>query len=668
VGKARRPEGGPSRKLTACWTGVGVFTLAALIMAVAFQPAARAGHRVSRTATCRAPGSLSGSFSLSNQRRVKAKRTNCRTASKVVKGFPQACSDAYAAQGGCKIRASARWQCKSRIIGALEHGAPSKETCKHRRSTLKFEVTYSPLIDGPGFGSARGKQSGPFDLKRDCIKTNPSGQVIPPPPLAEAPFEIHVLNGVSKARGRALQRSLLDHQVAKILNRGLSVQPRSYPKRLPILLTPHGFGGLDAWAGVTKDMCDNPAADAIVFRTDTWDGKIEPLVAHELFHAYSDAINTTETWWEEASATWSQHKVGYPEADAWDIALQYPNKAIDTTESFDPKYPPFYPYAMSRFVQFLDDKGFIGAQDWPMHRSVIFGYSQVTRSVDHELNGRGSSLGEQAAAFWGDRIRAHPLHGPQLRPGPGDGITVRSGTKDYNVTAAPLHTQLRNFTLGGGIKRVEFEFDAPADGWFWGAPKRNESQRFPNDESVAFCVDAASDDDLEWPGQFPVTFTNGALNGHDIKGTITVHAQTNADQCKNPNQNRACRALNNAAVQGVLGLPLYDGEDGFAGSSSNENGHPTVDCAYVGKEGVGTLDIARWRSARDLRKHVRKACEILQCQPLELGSVAGIRDDGNHAVVLVALGHDGIGMTVTNRSGAGAAAILLVRRVVQVLE
>ena len=60
------------------------------------------------------------------------------------------------------------------------------------------------------------------------------------------------------------------------------------------------------------------------------------------------------------------------------------------------------------------------------------------------------------------------------------------------------------------------------------------------------------DGDLDWPGAFPVTFTNGFLKDSTLTGTIQIYAQAQADQCKGVG-NSACVVLDGAGARGLLG-------------------------------------------------------------------------------------------------------------------
>jgi hypothetical protein len=611
--------GGRGAPLTRTWRCGIVLVVSVCSLAIVSPASAGHHHHGGKALTCRVSGSLSGGFSLSNHGKVKAKRADCKTARKVAKRFPKSCSDAYAAQGKCKIHASARWRCRSRIIGSLEDGAPSRESCKRRHSKLKFVVTYSPPIGGPGFSSPRMLRSGPFDESKDCVDTS-RGKLIPPPPFADAPFQIHVTGGVPAATGQALQQSLLNHQVAPILHNGLAVQPRIYPKRLPILVTPGAFNPT-GWLGLTIRTCGNPDVQGIVVRANRTSLQVATTTAHEMFHAYSDGINPDENWWEEASATWSEHEDGYPEDTQYDIDLQYPDRAIDSTE------PESYPYAMSRFVQFLDDEGLVSGPNgrWPLQRQVITGYPYPTEELASALDARGTSLGEEVAAFWGDRIRATPLHGPQLKPGGPNAneIQVKANNTEIQVGAKPLHTKFLDFKLANNVKRVEFEFDPPKNGYFWGGTTENESEPFAKGDLVSFCVNGSDQDDLEWPGRFPVTFTNGTQTGGDLQGTITVRGTTDAGQCKvSTPDNHACRLLRDAKVGSLLGAGLFP----YYHQDENSKSKTWI-CFYHGSVGEVDLNLRQdlHRTSKEVREDAKEQIDSLGLDRLkDVGSIAGI--------------------------------------------
>jgi hypothetical protein len=530
------------------WTAVAIASLSAIMLVIVpAAPSAGHGQRHHHKITCRGPASLSGNFALANHRKVTARRVGCGTTRRVVKRFPGSCAKAYAAQGRCRIKSHGRWRCRSRIVGSLTQGSPSSERCRHRRARIRFTVTYSPPLRSPNLASPP-QARGPF--QNGCIDLSHPGTTITP---ADPRFEIHVLGGVPVALGKQLQQTLVTHQVTATMHDGLGTEPPNAPSRIPVLLTAHDFDAA-ADAGLTAQECGAPGSVAIAVRTNQSTNEIQLTAAHELFHAYAwNLVGGVTPWWEESSATWSEAKVGFPEDTDYDIDLQYPNHPLDWTAD------PSYPYAMSRFVQFLEDRGLVDGSmpDWPLVRQVLAGAPGpgATESLASELAKRGTSLGAAAAAFWGDRLRDNPAHGPQLVPAPDNSreIKIEPGLTVDTLGVRPLHTGLLDFKLANGVQRVLFEFDPPPDGYFWGGVASDTSQRFAKDDSVSFCVVGGDVDDLKWPGHFPVTFTNGNLSGGKIEGSITIHAQTQTQACTNPLGNPACKALEEGGVEQIFG-------------------------------------------------------------------------------------------------------------------
>ena len=608
-------------------------TLAAL--AVTISPAASlAGHahRHHHRITCRGPASLSGNFALADHRKVTARRVGCGTTRKVVKHFPGSCAKAYAAQGRCRIESHGRWRCRSRIVGSLTEGAPSKESCRHHRARIHFTVTYSPPLRSPNVQS-QAQIRGP--LQNGCIDLSHPGAVIPP---ADPKFEIHVLGGVPAALGKQLQQALVAHQVTFTMHAGLGVESPDAPGRIPVLLTAHDFDA-EANTGITASECGDPGSVAIVVRTNQPTSEIDLTAAHELFHAYATSlVGGVNAWWEESAATWSEAEVGFPEDTDYDIDLQYPNHPLDWTAD------PSYPYAMSRFVQFLEDRGLVDGSNpnWPLVRQVLAGFPApgATETLAASLAQRGTSLGAAAAAFWGERLRENPGHGPQLVPAPDNSRQVRiePGLTVDSVGVKPLHTGLLDFKLAGDVKRVLFEFDPPPNGYFWGGVSSDTSQRFAENDSVSFCVVGGDVDDLKWPGHFPVTFTNGNLTGGKIEGSITIHAQTKTDRCTNPLGNPACKALEDGGVENIIGPGQFTPVARIKAYSS---------CAYGGPKqgdpaaGLQLSHASNSKSARALARyfiqHARK--RGLDIRRIDVGDLAGIlsvHDNGVEGHVVVA--------------------------------
>src|SRR5205085_4325290 len=213
------------------------------------------------------------------------------------------------------------------------------------------------------------------------------------------------------------------------------------------------------------------------------------------------------------------------------------------------------------FVQFLDDRGLV---DWKLQQAMSVGREQATETLAVNLGTRGRTLGEELAAFWGDRLRAKPAHGPQLVPGANaEHVVVKPGTKTIKTATGPLDTNLLDFTLSPKVQRVEFEFH-PHKGYFWGlVEKPNNARRFVEEESATFCVGGKGADELEWPGNFPVTFTNGELAGGTLGGEIKIYAQADLGACKKStgggpgNSKKACTVLKKAGVGDVLGAGIF---------------------------------------------------------------------------------------------------------------
>jgi hypothetical protein len=445
---------------------------------------------------------------------------------------------------------------------------------------------------------------------------------------ADGSVEVLRGKGVSQATADQLAATLTSHSVQAILTAGLNSYWRGYPHRIPILLTHDDFDA-DHNQGLFVRTCADPNLPGIVIRANLSAGQLARTAAHELFHAYSDGIaDGPDPWWEEAAATWAEVKTGFGEDDGYDVALLRPRRPLDTSPHAGGNDGRF-PYALYRFVQFLEGRGHVAAGEyWPLVHDVIAGYNAPgpTQALAAALIARGTSLGEQSAAFWGDRMKKHPSHG-RLRLEPIDGVNsftekVRPGSTTVAVPAKALTTGMVDFVVGDAVKRVEFEFEPPTDGYFWGLVAPNESREFRRDETVSFCVGGGDTDDLEWPKHFPVTFTNGMLSGGEIEGKIRVYAQTHAaEQCTHPRLNRVCRVMREAA-QGILGQVSWLGYlSGFI------DGKPDV-CTRFGETGGGgdwgSLSVVRQPSAKRARAAVRGVMRnsAQPCVTVRLGDLA----------------------------------------------
>lgn len=654
-------------------------------LALAFSPAAWGSggrHGGAKKITCSGPGSLSGYFELADDGEVTAKRAKCKTAKRVVKRFASNCFKAYAAQKRCKFRAGKRWRCRSRMIGGPGQGIPSKEKCKRRKARVVFVVAYFPPIE-PRYADSSGRAapeplSGPFDEQFKCIDLRPAGTVTPPPnPRTLGNFEIHVLRGPVSV-GQDLQAALVANRVSAKLHAGLGSQPLSNPDRIPIFVTDRRFDAGNA-LGIHAPTCQYPNEDAIVVRTNLGgdDPSLEATGGHELFHAYSSGVvnGFHDPWWEEASAAWSEGKLGFAEAVRWNPYLQWPKVALDYRPA-DPNAPDNrHQYAMWRFVQFLELRGLIGDPAWPLQREVIRGYrTGTTFALSEAITKANSStsLGAQLAAFWGDRLKERPLRGPTLKPVAANSnqIEIEPGKTEVPAVAGSLQTNLFDFTLANGVARVEFEFDPPADGYFWGLVEENDSRRFRKDDSVAFCVGGGDQGELKWPDHFPVTFTNGSLSTGDIQGKITIHAQADEEQCRAPTpDNRACQLLADGGVSGLLG------PGSFPFFRQDRDGESALwICFYTGSTGEVNLNLIRALrlSAREVRRNVRRQIEELGLQRLDgVGDIAGIGtfDDGEttYSLLVMAVGKENALMTV----GPGAQrqnAITLGKRIARQID
>jgi hypothetical protein len=314
-----------------------------------------------------------------------------------------------------------------------------------------------------------------------------------------------------------------------------------------------------------------------------------------------------------------------------------------------------------------------GGGRWQLQRQVIPRYPDATDALANALDERGTALGAQVAAFWGDRLKEAPLHGPQLRPSGAnsDQIEVEPGATQVPAIAKRLHTKLLNFKLTNQVARVEFEFFPPADGYFWGLVKSDESRRFLSGDSVAFCVGGPGPDgELKWPGNFPVTFTNGKLSAGQIEGEIVIHAQADEEQCQQPApDNRACRLLADSDVGGLLGPGSFP----FAREDRDEESVIWI-CFYTGSTGEVNLNLlrARRRTAKQVREGVRRQIEQLNLQRIDgVGDVAGIGtfDDGEttYSLLVMAVGKENALMTV----GPGAQrqnTITLAKRIARQID
>jgi hypothetical protein len=479
-------------------------------------------------------------------------------------------------------------------------------------------------------------------------------------------FEIRTYGRVPLRFGAAVQAKLLSHRVATRLLAGIGARPRGYPGRVPVFLT----SGQSQ--GITAGVCDGAATDdAAVVAVDGGLETTSQMVAHELFHLYSRGIRVSSVypWFEDPAAEWSTWKAGWetPLPQLRDITLQYPEKPVDTLADEG------YRYGQWRFVQFLDDRGMIATGDggWPLVRGVVAASPAHTPTLDQILGSLGTSIGREAAAFWGEHLKQHPKRPPRLVPAPGVNsrqLTVSAGQGTVPASTCGLCTSLDDFVLSKDVQRVEFEFDPPNNGYFWGLVAPDDSRQFKVGETVSFCVSGADEDDLKWPGHFPVTFTNGLLNHTSVlKGDIKIYAQAQTDQCATPDTNRACRVLREAGAESVLGPPAPEG-GGFQGHDGvSDAGRPESSCRYLSETALAILSIERWKSSKALRGWVQRKAKVAGWRRLKLGDIAIVFEQpgGGVVAVQVAVGRDRIDLALNSAGGATSQGLQLARNAVE---
>lgn len=613
--------------------GLGLLLALLLTLAAVGTPgdaAAKAKGKGGKGAACEI-GALGGYFEAARGGKVKVRRAGCADAEAVARAFARSCESAYAAQGKCGVRAKGKWSCRSRMVGELSGGAPARVRCRKAKARVSFVIAYFPPTE-PHFEPAPAKAervavSPAWNGGSNCIETGLAGQDVPPP--TNANFFVRVVGGAPLAKGVTVQEALIRTNAWQMLTNGLGAKPRIDPGRLPIIVS---SGQLPQNAfGVKAASCQDDSWDAVLIGARFNAAQLAETGVHELFHAVSSGLTASaggtlvDTWWEEASATWSQGKAGLPEDRLYDNNLQFPNTALDT---FEPQGS--FQYAMSRFVQFLDSKGYItNGSAWPVHRLVIPKYPEATTWLDEALKNQGTTLGEQAAAFWGDRIRRRPLHGPRLRVG-AEGtrrLEIDPLLVEVPMETDRLRTKMIEFTAADDVARVELEFTEPTGGHFWVGVEENVSIPVADGDSLAFCVGGGGVDERPWPGTLPVTFTNGKLTPGMIRGTIDVSAQRNAEQCSGGGapDNRACRALADAGVADMFGPGQYP----FASSSSDADIRTWL-CFYVGDGGEVQHNLVHHRTAS--ASQVRRIGKR-QIRELGLREINGVGDLAGYGTI-----------------------------------
>jgi hypothetical protein len=470
-----------------------------------------------------------------------------------------------------------------------------------------------------------------YNESADCIRASTPAAVLPPA-VAGQSFEIRRRPGVSVAVATQIQNDLISRDVQARLNAGLGTNPNGFPdRRIPIFLVNGKFDD-DGDQGATSETCELSLVDAIISRTDYDPLERSSTAAHELFHGYSAGVPPTEnrptsTWFEEAAATWSEQKVGFNEEDQYDEPwMNLPELALSDRRGN-------HEYAMGRFVQWLDDRGYIGPTGgpWPLVRDMIAGYGNqaaVNAKLKSELESRGTTLADELAMFWGDRLKAQPTHGPALKPTNLRTVRISPGTRTFEPKAGPLKTWYKSFEVAGDVKRITFHFqpngDYPEGGQAWSAPSATESRRMLVDETISFCVGTDNGADLVFPQRgYPITFTNGNTTGNAIGTEVEITAQKESVQCGSTPPNPACRILDLAPISSVFGAGRYP----FYSS-----GQGVWRCVFVNNSDQQEVDLVLRREPRttpinQLRRRFRQALAEGGFREIGPGDVAGIHYD-----------------------------------------
>jgi hypothetical protein len=662
------------------WLACGAALLGAATIPQA--PAASAA-----TKRCLGPAQLPNAFTLAGGRKLTLNQVRCAAGKRVVTGFAKRCFGAFSAQGICTFRTSRRWSCTSRLVAARTAAV----TCHGGFGKLRFRLTFSRPAPhsghAPTIARAAPAQAGP---EQSCgLNTAVTSTPVPSAPAPHDTFELRTYGRVPQTRAAAIQAALVRHSVAPRLLTGLGVRPRGYPLRAPLFLV----AGPNS--GVTLPFCDGSPRDGAVVRTGRDVPSAAATAAHELFHIYASAVRLSGySWFEESVAEWSVWRAGWyaPPVgpQSWDIELQNPQRPVDTLNPIHERFR----YALWRFAQFLDDtgRGFIAADgSWPIARSTVSD-ATATQKLDAALRGQGTSLGQELAAFWGEHLKAAPQRPPQVKPSrqSGETVRVRAGTTSHRASACALCTSLDDFVLAPDVQRVEFEFEPPAEGYFWGLTAANESRRFEAGESVSFCVGAADGDDLLWPEHFPVSFTNGVLaTGVTLAGTVKITATTGTEQCQGPRPNQACRVLRAAGAATVLGpLLLPTGARGVGGV---KDGRPFLFCGWSGGHpqppppprlpgappepdgppgiaSVGSLEIDRWSSSKQLRAWIRRKHRVAGWRHVRFGDVAIFFERGDKIAFLqMAIGRLRVSVSVSGNGGSTSQVLRLAQGAVREL-
>ncbi|HWJ83364.1 MAG TPA: hypothetical protein VNS55_14090 [Nocardioides sp.] len=505
---------------------------------------------------------------------------------------------------------------------------------------------------------------GPWNGAAGCVDTGVAATTLAAP--ADESWEVRYVAGVDPTKAADFQADLDGHDPSSLLNQGLGANPRGAPGwRVPIILVPGPFDG--AQTGITSNTCANTSVDAVVVRADRAVHAMAATGAHELFHVYSSGFagaNLPDNWFEEAAASWFEPTAGYPDHDDNDDAL-LPRLPLDVPVGGT---WPGHPYAMNRFLQLLDDHGLIrGTADWPLIRAVITGYSAPgpTDALEAYLASR-RSLGSELGAFWGDRMKAVPAHGPALTKDEAVTTTVEPGVSEKKVSfEVGLQGKFRIFHVQPDVERVEFEYQLPEGVYAWARLTTESVIEVKDGDVVSFCRQAPDPDDYELVSDnFWTILTNGTRNALPDGTKIIVRARKGSEGCTGVDYNKACKVIKKAGLAQRFSpgsWPVYN---------QDLSGNPdTYRCIRVRHSDANGIDmtLSKWARSTDLKKlreHYREAVDQGGFDPIGVGDVAGINvvqtEDGPVAVVLMLVGRTAVLFT----TGGGRSDGVDVARVV----
>lgn len=439
------------------------------------------------------------------------------------------------------------------------------------------------------------------------------------------------------AVGRSLQDSLVSHGVSQRLVQGLGSGPRVQPsdqgRRVPIYVAAGSFDSGDD-EGVAAKTCADAGVDGVVVRANLGANKLAIATAHELFHAFSAGRQhavPTGNWFEEAAATWFEGVAGFPEDAEYDEALE-PRLPIDYFLSGDA-----HQYAMSRFLQFLDDQSLVRGTggSWPLVRSVIDGYASPgpTVALQQALVNK-KTLEWQSAAFWGERLGT-PRHGPTIRDDEYVDVKLQADDATQETQLIPLQTKVRRYTLAADVQRVVFEYHLPRGAYAWALPDpAADAVQVEDGDTLSFCRIAGDDDDLTWPKNFRTSLSDGNVDGGTVTASVEVHATTATRGCTAPEYNDACRLIKDAGID-----KIYSPGQWLNWLQTNDGDVRAWICFRVrNSDGDGIqLGESKYRNItlKELRRKYRTSIANSGFAPLSVGDVAGFKIDRSGDIPVV---------------------------------